>query len=440
MFLFFRERFLQRKIRLLLLIAISFFSSSVNATPSNDNQLITLNGPWKFKTGDDMKWASPDFNDSDWGIVDLTAPPGSHDGDVGLSGYVRGWTAKGYPLYSGYAWYRLKIFSDSLKGNILALTGPPAVDDAYQLFVNGQLLGFGGGDFSQPMPVAFSIQPRMFLLPEKVKKEKWITIAFRVWMNATTLMQGPDVGGIRIAPILGEKKSVESKYRFQWGQTIKGYIVEVIEPLMFILLALTMFFIYKNKKPDQSCKWFITALILLALVRANQAVFFWFQIESTHEFDIVTGVILRPLILGSWLMAWRGWYQLDQFSWMPKAIAILTLVYMGTQLLALPWFRASSSHTVFQDIGNYTRLLFIALMVLIVYLGIRKQERVGWSDLLAILLVSAGLFAQEISALHIQGIWFPFGVGVSRTQFSYAFFVAVMFIILIRQKRKSIDR
>jgi hypothetical protein len=93
---------------LLVLIAISFFSSSVNATPFNDNQLITLNGPWKFNTGDDMKWASPDFNDSDWETVDLTAPPGSHDGVVGLSGYIHGWTAKGHPAYSGYAWYRLK--------------------------------------------------------------------------------------------------------------------------------------------------------------------------------------------------------------------------------------------------------------------------------------------------------------------------------------------
>jgi len=435
MFLFFRERFLQKKIILLVLIAISFFSSSVNATPFNENQLIPLNGPWKFNTGDDMKWASPDFNDADWAAVDLTAPPGSHDGDVGLSGYIHGWTAKGHRAYSGYAWYRLKILLDSLKGNVLALTGPAAVDNAYQVFVNGILLGSGGADFSQSAPALYSIRPSMFLLPENVRKEKWITIAFRVWMDASTLHQGADVGGIRIAPVLGEEKSVESRYRFQWGQTIKGYIVEVIEPLLFILLATTMFFIYKRKRPNQSCKWFITGLILLALVRANQAVFFWFQIESTHEFDIVTGVILRPLILGSWLMAWREWYQLDQFSWMPKAIAILTVFFMSTQLLALSWFPASSSHTVFRDIGDYTRLLFIALTILIVYLGIRKQERLRWSDLLAVLLVSIGLFAQEISALHIKGIWFPFGVGVSRTQFSYAAFVAVMFIILIRQKR-----
>jgi len=173
----------------------------------------------------------------------------------------------------------------------------------------------------------------------------------------------------------------------------------------------------------------------LALVRANQAVYYWFQIESAHEVDIVTSVILRPLILGSWLMAWREWYRLDQLSWMSKAITILTLLYMGAQLLALPWIPVSSSHAVFQAIADYTRLLFIALLLFIVYAGIRQPGRKKWGDLLAVLLVSIGLFAQEISALNIQSIWFPFGVGVSRAQFSYAAFVIVMFIILIRQNQ-----
>ena len=435
MLIFSRQRFLQRAIEWLMLMAISFFSSTANATPFDDNPLITLNGPWKFKTGDDQKWASPDYDDAGWETVDLTAPPGSHDDDVGLSGYIQGWTAKGHPTYAGYAWYRLKILSDSLNGDLLALIGPAAVDDAYQLYVNGQLLGSGGGDFSHPIPIIYSIQPRMFLLPAEVKKEKWITIAFRVWMDASTLNQGPGLGGIHIAPVLGEKNSVTAKYRFQWGQTIKGYIVEVIEPVMFILLAITMYFIYRRTKQDRSCKWFIRALILLALVRANQAVYYWFQIESAHEVDIVTSVILRPLILGSWLMAWREWYRLDQLSWMSKAITILTLLYMGAQLLALPWIPVSSSHAVFQAIADYTRLLFIALLLFIVYAGIRQPGRKKWGDLLAVLLVSIGLFAQEISALNIQSIWFPFGVGVSRAQFSYAAFVIVMFIILIRQNQ-----
>ncbi|HEU4654843.1 MAG TPA: hypothetical protein VFS47_12710, partial [Steroidobacteraceae bacterium] len=65
-----------------------------------------LDGAWRFHTGDDAQWARVDTDDSDWETIDLTASPGSHDGDVGLPDYVGGWMAHGHPGYRGYAWYR----------------------------------------------------------------------------------------------------------------------------------------------------------------------------------------------------------------------------------------------------------------------------------------------------------------------------------------------
>ena len=63
--------------------------------------VVQLNGPWKFHVGDNAKWAAPDFDDSNWETVDLTPPAGAHDSDVGLSGYVPGWAARGHPGYTG---------------------------------------------------------------------------------------------------------------------------------------------------------------------------------------------------------------------------------------------------------------------------------------------------------------------------------------------------
>jgi len=215
-------------------------STTTEEALRTDKNVMPLDGPWKFATGDNMQYALPNYDDSGWETIDLTAPLGAHDDDVGLSGFVPGWAAKGHPNYSGYAWYRLTVPLDSVVGNDLALAAPPAVDDAYQLFINGSLLG-SAGDFSGTVPIIYSIQPRMFLLPQNVKNEKNITIAFRVWMSSAS--RGPDAGGIHIAPALGEKTQIEKKYRFQWEQTIKGYIVEVVLPIMFILLAITIFFI-----------------------------------------------------------------------------------------------------------------------------------------------------------------------------------------------------
>ena len=49
-----------------------------------------LDGAWRFQTGDDPRWADPSTDDSGWETIDLTAAPGSHDGDVGLPDYVGG--------------------------------------------------------------------------------------------------------------------------------------------------------------------------------------------------------------------------------------------------------------------------------------------------------------------------------------------------------------
>src|SRR6185369_11715645 len=256
--------------------------------------------------------------------MDLTAPAGAHDDDVGLSGFIPGWSASGHPNYSGYAWYRMTVPLDGITGNDLVLAAPVAVDDAYQLFINGSLLG-NAGDFSGSVPIIYSIQPRMFLLPDDVKNEKNITIAFRVWMSPASL--GADAGGIHIAPAIGEKAHIEKKYWFQWEQTIKGYIVEVVLPIMFILLATTIFLLNRRSNPIRSCKWFITALVLLGLVRLNQAVYFWFQIENSHQAVILGTAILRPLMLGSWVMAWWEWFDLQRPKWLPKVIATLALLY-----------------------------------------------------------------------------------------------------------------
>src|ERR1700754_4902997 len=72
----------------------------------------SLNGPWQFHVGDDPRWSSPGFDDSSWETVDLTPAPGAHDGDVGLPGYVSGWSRRGHAGYTGYAWYRINVSVD----------------------------------------------------------------------------------------------------------------------------------------------------------------------------------------------------------------------------------------------------------------------------------------------------------------------------------------
>lgn len=419
-----------------LLVAGTFiyfsYSPTTEAGLRSDKNIIVLNGPWKFIEGDNMQYAESSYDDSQWESMDLAAPLGVHDDDVGLSGFIPGWTSKGHANYSGYAWYRMKVSVDSLTGSDLALVAPPAVDDAYQLFVNGAFIG-GIGDFSGTVPIIYSIQPRMYRLPEDIKTENDLTVAFRVWMSSASLSDG--AGGIRIAPTLGEKHHAEKKYRFQWEQTIKGYIVEVVWPVVFVLMAVTMFLL-RDGNSLQTCKWFVTALILLGLMRLNQAVYFWFHVENSHQAFIVGSVILRPLVLGSWLMAWREWFGLREPKWLPKAITVLVILLVGTQLSGISWI-PNIIHNYLPAIADCIRWMLLVLLLFIIYLGLRKQPKKDLLEPVAALLMLIALFPKQISDLNIiPGIWFPYGVGVSRAQFFYVAFVFVMYVVLIRKNRR----
>src|SRR4051812_26101898 len=108
-----------------------------------------LDGPWYFRVGDDPSWSDPSTDDSHWDTIDLTATPGSHDGDVGLPDYVGGWMAHGHPGYAGYAWYRraVQVPQGRASWDIL---GPTLVENGYELYWNGQRLGRAGRARPEP--------------------------------------------------------------------------------------------------------------------------------------------------------------------------------------------------------------------------------------------------------------------------------------------------
>ncbi|MGI8436869.1 MAG: hypothetical protein ACR2NX_08185 [Chthoniobacterales bacterium] len=137
-----------------------------------------LNGAWRFHTGDDQHWADARADDSAWETIDLTAKPGSHDGDVGLPDYVSGWMAHGHPNYSGYAWYR-RVVNVPAGGASWDILGPTIVEDGYELYWNGHALG-GSGRLG-PHPRVVGTRPLRFALPADAAGTRGV-LALRVFM------------------------------------------------------------------------------------------------------------------------------------------------------------------------------------------------------------------------------------------------------------------
>ena len=86
---------------------------------------------WKFKTGDDMKWAQEGYDDRDWKRVQVPAY----------------WETQGYKDYDGYAWYRVDfdVTSEYRDQGLIMLVGK--IDDFDEVYLNGERIGKTG-----PMP------------------------------------------------------------------------------------------------------------------------------------------------------------------------------------------------------------------------------------------------------------------------------------------------
>src|SRR5690606_12569195 len=91
-------------------------------------QTITLKGRWKFHVGDDAAWASQKFNDSGWGTIRVPAA----------------WEDEGFNGYDGFAWYRTKFDGRKLNKNEVYYLNLGFIDDADEVYLNGNLIGFSG--------------------------------------------------------------------------------------------------------------------------------------------------------------------------------------------------------------------------------------------------------------------------------------------------------
>lgn len=285
----------------------------------------------------------------------------------------------------------------------------------------------GSGDFSGGTPVIYSTRPQVFRLPPAATNARDAVIAIRVWMRSG-LAREPDAGGIHIPPTLGRGKTIDAQYRLQWLQTFNGYVVEVVESLAFVLLAMLAWYFRATIAHRRFAPWLCAALLLNAAFRLNQAAYYW----TSHEnFPVYFALyrMLPPLGLAAWLMAWRHWYQLEQWRWPSRAIGIVTVLSVVLVLTV--------NDDAYATVSPLWRVPMAVLLLATALVGLRRRQPESLLALVVVLLVAVSQFSVEVSALGVPGIWFPFGVGVSRTQYAYAAMVVGLAVLLLRRIRQA---
>jgi len=417
------------------------------------DSVVALYRPWKFQVGDSPidpatgrpLWADPGFDDSKWEDVDLTPKSGALNPINGLSEFVPGWTSRGHPGYWGYGWYRIRVRVLTKPGASLDLEGPSEVDDAYQVFDNGSLLG-SFGDFSSRAPAVYYSRPVMFPLTPLAGSDSGTStrvFAFRIWMQPQTLFEADQVGGFESAPSLGQADSIAARFQVRWDELIRAYLWEPIEGTIFGLLGLIALSLAFFDRSDRVYLWIAALLLMVSADNASGTMAVWTQwVNSTYD-NVSHNIILFSLYYAGWVMVWRVWFRQRRPVWVPWALLPLIILLMPSSSLSENLFFIvvpSSVIAAAHGVSLCIRLILAAFMAGIVYKGIREQGIEGWLVLPAVLLAGISEFRRELGQLHIPTVWFPFGVQITISVAADLLLVIVLFVLLIRRLRISMRR
>lgn len=179
---------------------------------------VPLDGIWQFHTGDNPAWANPSFDDAHWEQLTADKP----------------WGEQGHASYTGFAWYRRRISVDLARnpGNLAILIRH--IDDAYELYWNGQLIGSNG-----------SLPPRAVLYSDSQPAQTfgWPVhgagvLAVRVWKAPLNTEDNGLRGGFEASPLVGSSQAIaaaKSELDYQW---LRSRQFAYGEALLYLIVAL----------------------------------------------------------------------------------------------------------------------------------------------------------------------------------------------------------
>jgi hypothetical protein len=199
--------------------------------------VASLDGLWRFHTGDDPGWAEPKFDDSQWALM-------RSDKD---------WGKQGYRGYSGLAWYRFQVSVPAGLDHISLYL--PEILSSYEIFADGTRIGGygkmppdatredgGGYFFAYPLPHV-AVQPRK------------IQIALRVWHSDAWTREiggGPQYGG----GLVGDTTQIQYRLGLERSSQFWSFGSNEVLGLLEALAGFGTLMLFLLRRKESEYLWF----------------------------------------------------------------------------------------------------------------------------------------------------------------------------------------
>jgi phosphoserine phosphatase RsbU/P len=398
---------------------LTSFAQTFDFTASRQ-PTASLVGRWRFHPGDNPAWASPEFDDSSWPLLESNRP----------------WSEQGYQGYSGYAWYRFS-FRVPAGSPPLSLLLPP-IFTGYQLFVNGRRVGSAGAwrpSLMFPLP-----QEAVFELTTKTSAaDTTFHIAVRIWHSALWAKYAGG-GPYRGEELAGSTALILQQHRLDNALIDNQNVDLFVDAILRAVVGLMVFGLFLLRPREREYLWFAAIQIfgcahdLLSLLIFGQSRFpiqlydlteaitaagFWIAnvcfiatvLRPRRGFWLRISIILVLLSTIAPLLYWWGWIPVPMTGVLENALVVPSLVWV----LAVLFRHAMDRNT------NAQMLLVPVLLVNGFY--------VAYAVNMAAVEFGFWHGVPDLTTYRIHA--FPFDFGLN-TLFNIAFTVALLAFLIRR--------
>ena len=385
----------------------------------DDNlRVASLDGLWRFHTGDNPAWANPNFDDSKWALL-------RSDGD---------WALQGYKGYGGLAWYRFQVTVPAGLEHVSICL--PSIDTSYEIYADGRLIGTYGK--MRPNPVAYSGGGELiaYKLPDQRPVHGKIEIALRVWHWPGWSMYfggGPQYGG----GLIGDPLEIQFRYDDDRSSSVRGQAANEILGLLETLTGLGALALFILRRNEREYLWF-SLMMMLSAAQAWIDVSIWFHAWNLQLHDCAGDLISLGISVAD-IALYRLLFR-PKPNWLLR-LAIASVAVAGVNAIVLGLFGYVMGVALDNLLGIVCDLALNLWIVTVVFTGMRQKLPDARLLMAPVILTASASLLGDIAWTTVTLGWqHRFGITIRLTdqpfpiddhQLAQVIFLLALFAILI---------
>jgi hypothetical protein len=373
-------------------------AESIPASPAPASRIeslgkgaVPLDSDWQFHLGDNPEWAMPGIDDST-----------GHNGWEQLSVNAT-WGAQTHPNTEGFGWYRRHVdltVAPEASPDIALLV--PAIDDAYEIYWNGQPVGHLGS-----FPPNIDFQSAIPAQTYGLGAIRSGVLAVRVFKAPFASNDDGLAGGFESAPILGSPDAIakiKDSLDYKW---LRGAQSRFALAGLYALVSLLSFFGWMRDRSQRLLFWMMIyafmpplELLLLGVRPEISAIRIQFLVQIAIQLREISQWYLLIYLL-----------QLDDRAKLMRFVKILAIGSMVAGFIdgGLGFFYSNLGTNVFQVLDAFLTFMILpgeAIPIFLVVLAIVRRRRLDSARWIVASIALANDVLYAVSNMSQQGIRF----------------------------------